>query len=321
MIRTHTMFGALAGATLVAIASTAWAGGCSSGYSSKAKATHHHDVVTTAANAGQFNTLLAAAKAAGLVDALKGPGPITVFAPTDEAFAKLPEGTVESLLKAENRGTLAAILTYHVVPGRVMAADVVKLTSAVTLNGQRVDVTVHGGKVTVDHATVTATDIKASNGVIHVIDRVILPSTQDIVATAAEAGSFNTLTAAVQAAGLVETLRGDGPFTVFAPTDQAFAGLPEGTVQTLLKAEHRDKLVAVLTYHVVPGRVFSDQALEAGAAKTVQGGSVLIEKKSDGVFINDARLVKADVDAANGVIHVIDSVLLPPADAAMINTH
>lgn len=138
---------------------------------------------------------------------------------------------------------------------------------------------------------------------------------KDIVATAEKAGTFKTLLAAAKAAGLVETLQGEGPLTVFAPTDEAFAKLPEGTVASLLKPENKDKLVAVLTYHVVAGKVTSDKALQAGQATTVQGGSVLIEKKGDGVFINNARLVKADVHASNGVIHVIDTVLLPPADA------
>ena len=114
-------------------------------------------------------------KAAGLVETLKGPGPFTVFAPTDEAFAKLPAGTLESLLKPENKAKLAGILTYHVVAGKVMAADVVKLTSAKTVNGQSVKVAVNGGKVTVDGANVVKTDIAASNGVIHVIDAVMLP--------------------------------------------------------------------------------------------------------------------------------------------------
>ena len=133
------------------------------------------DIVDTAVEAGQFETLAAALRAAGLVDTLKGSGPFTVFAPTDEAFAKLPAGTVENLLKPENKDQLTAILTYHVVPGEVMAADVVKLDEAKTVNGATLDVTASGGKVMINEANVTATDIAASNGVIHVIDSVILP--------------------------------------------------------------------------------------------------------------------------------------------------
>ena len=134
------------------------------------------DIVDTAVAAGQFNTLAAALEAADLVDTLKGDGPFTVFAPTDAAFAKLPEGTVENLLKPENRDQLIAVLTYHVVSGKVEAKDVVTLDTAKTVNGENVDIKVMDGNVYVDNATVTATDIAASNGVIHVIDSVILPN-------------------------------------------------------------------------------------------------------------------------------------------------
>jgi uncharacterized surface protein with fasciclin (FAS1) repeats len=133
------------------------------------------DIVDTAVAAGQFKTLATALGEAGLVDTLKGPGPFTVFAPTDDAFAKLPAGTVENLLKPENKDELTAILTYHVVPGRVMAAEVVKLNEAKTLNGKMLKVTVKGSAVMINDAKVTTTDIVASNGVIHVIDTVVLP--------------------------------------------------------------------------------------------------------------------------------------------------
>ena len=134
------------------------------------------DIVDTAVAAGKFKTLAAALTAADLVKTLKGKGPFTVFAPTDKAFAKLPKGTVENLLKPENKEKLIAVLTYHVVPGRVMAADVVKLSKAKTVQGSEAQIRVTDGKVYVDEAQVTATDIKAGNGVIHVIDSVILPN-------------------------------------------------------------------------------------------------------------------------------------------------
>jgi uncharacterized surface protein with fasciclin (FAS1) repeats len=143
-----------------------------------AHAGHHgdkKDIVDVAASNGSFNTLVAAVKAAGLVETLKGEGPFTVFAPNDDAFAKLPEGTVESLLMPENKDKLISILTYHVVPGKVMAADVVKLENAATVQGQNVMIKVNDVTVMVDNATVLATDVKASNGVIHVIDTVIMP--------------------------------------------------------------------------------------------------------------------------------------------------
>ena len=134
------------------------------------------DIVTVAATAGDFNTLVAAVKAAGLVETLQGDGPFTVFAPTDEAFAKLPAGTVDSLLLPENKAKLVAILTYHVVAGKVLAADVVGLSSAATVEGQSLSISVSDAGVRVDDANVTATDVMASNGVIHVIDSVLIPS-------------------------------------------------------------------------------------------------------------------------------------------------
>ncbi|WP_428754776.1 fasciclin domain-containing protein [Vibrio cionasavignyae] len=145
---------------------------------SGAQANHHgmkKDIVDVASENGSFNTLVAAVKSAGLVETLKGDGPFTVFAPTDEAFAKLPAGTVDMLLMPENKDKLVAILTYHVVPGKVMAADVVKLDSAATVEGQLVSIKVEGGTVMINDANVVATDVAASNGVIHVIDTVLIP--------------------------------------------------------------------------------------------------------------------------------------------------
>ena len=153
------------------------------------------DIVDTAVSAGQFKTLAAALQAAGLVETLKSKGPFTVFAPTDEAFAKLPKGTVKGLLKPENKDQLIAILTYHVVPGKVMAKDVVNLKKAKSVQGAEIQIRAKKKRVMVDKAVVTATDIRCSNGVIHVIDSVILP--RDIVDTAVAAGQFKTLAAAL----------------------------------------------------------------------------------------------------------------------------
>ncbi len=147
-----------------------------SGNGYKADKAAEMDIVDTAVSAKMFKTLVAAVKAAGLVDTLKGDGPFTVFAPTDEAFAKLPEGTVEELLKPENKDKLVSILTYHVVAGKVKASDVLKLKSAKTVQGSSVSIKVKGGKVMADSANVIKTDIEASNGVIHVIDSVLIPN-------------------------------------------------------------------------------------------------------------------------------------------------
>ena len=277
------------------------------------------DIVDTAVAAGSFNTLVAAVDAAGLVETLKGDGPFTVFAPTDDAFAALPEGTVEALLA--DIPALTNILLYHVVPGKVMAADVVGLDSADTAAGLPVAISVDGDKVMIGNAQVVTTDIETSNGVIHVVDAVILPPAEeaaeeamDIVDTAVAAGSFNTLVAAVDAAGLVETLKGDGPFTVFAPTDEAFAALPEGTVEALLA--DIPALTNILLYHVVPGKVMAADVVGLDSADTAAGLPVAISIEGDKVMIGNAQVLTTDVETSNGVIHVVDAVILPPADQA-----
>ena len=302
---------ALAIASLPLFASSSSPAAADSCSSSKAALGAQKDIVETALAAGDFKTLAAALQAADLVETLQGKGPFTVFAPTDEAFARIPKETLTSLLEKENRGTLSTILTYHVVPGRVAAEDVVKLSNASAVNGQRIAIRTGDDGVSVAGSRVVVTDIECSNGIIHVIDTVMMPATKDIVATAVEAGSFKTLAAALEAAKLVKALQGDGPFTVFAPTDEAFAALPEGTVASLLKKENLAQLQAVLKYHVVSGRVYSDQ-LANGRVKTLGGASVevrLDEKK--GAFINESKVVTADIETTNGVVHVIDKVLLP----------
>lgn len=269
------------------------------------------DIVDTAVEAGNFTTLAAALGAADLVGALKGEGPFTVFAPTDEAFAKLGDATLKDLLKPENKAKLASILLFHVVPGDFDAAKVTKASTLDSLNGQRIDVTKSEKGLHIDGASLVATDIACSNGRIHVIDTVIVPTADTIVSTAKAAGSFNTLLDLVTRAGLAETLMGDGPFTVFAPTDDAFAKLDAATLKALGQPENVEALKSILTYHVVGARVFADQAVALKRAKTLQGGEVTITTKGKEVMINGAKVAAADLDLANGVIHVIDQVLLP----------
>lgn len=270
------------------------------------------DIVDTAVSAGKFNTLVAAVKAAGLVETLKGEGPFTVFAPTDKAFKKLKEGTVESLLKPENKKMLQSVLTYHVVKGSVMAADVVKLEKAKTVQGDDVAIKVVDGKVMINGAQVVTTDIKCKNGVIHIIDSVILPpEKKDIVDTAVGAGSFNTLVAAVKAAGLVETLKGEGPFTVLAPSDEAFAKIPAEKIKELLKPENKDMLKGILAYHVIPAKAMAADVVKLTSAKTVNGQEVTIKVENGKVMVDGATVVKTDIGCSNGVIHVIDKVIMP----------
>ena len=287
-------------------------------------------IVDIAVADGRFGTLVAALEAADLVEALQGEGPFTVFAPTDDAFAALPEGTVEGLL--EDIPALTAILLYHVVAGDVKAADVVTLDAAETLQGGLLSISVEGEVVRINGAQVVIADIEASNGTIHVIDAVLLPPAPEeaaaepteapteapedqpgtIVDIAVADGRFETLVAALGAADLVGALQGEGPFTVFAPTDDAFAALPEGTVEGLL--EDIPALTAILLYHVVAGDVKAADVVTLDAAETLQGGSLSISIEGEVVRINGAQVVIADIEASNGTIHVIDAVLLPPAE-------
>ncbi len=312
MLTSILMLSILAGSPAVedCNASKSTAQQCSSSKATAAKDAKPN-IVETALAAGNFKTLAAALTAADLVKPLQGAGPFTVFAPTDEAFAALPKGTLENLLKPKNKAMLQSILTYHVVPGTYAADKVAKMPFAGSLNGQRVGFKVSDKGVTINGSRITVTDIQCSNGVIHVIDSVILPSTDDIIETAVKAGSFKTLAAAIKAAGLVEALKADGPITVFAPTDAAFAALPKGTVESLLKPENKAQLAAILKFHVIPGRVYADAAAKGAKVATLQGGSIQTMAKDGKVWVNGAQVIGADIETSNGVIHIIDSVLLP----------
>lgn len=278
-------------------------------------------IVDIAVADGRFTTLVAALQAADLVDALSGEGPFTVFAPTDDAFAKLPEGTVEALLA--DIPALTDILLYHVVSGAVLAEEVVMLESAETLLGELVEIRVEGGMVYINDAQVIITDIIASNGVIHVIDSVLLPPAAEeeeslgtIVDIAVADGRFETLVAAVVAADLASTLSGVGPYTVFAPTDDAFNKLPEGTIAALL--EDIPALTDILLYHVVLGEVLAEEVVSLWYVETLLEKDIEIRVVDGNVFLNDAQVIITDIMADNGVIHVIDTVLLPPESVGTI---
>ncbi len=252
------------------------------------------------------NTLEAAVIAAGLDEALAGEGPFTVFAPTDDAFAALPEGTIEALLA--DIPLLTSILTYHVVGAKALSTDLSDGQMITTLNGDSVTVKFMDGNVYIDEAMVTVADLEADNGVVHVIDAVLLP-TSTVVDIIVGSPDHNTLEAALIAAGLVETLSGEGPFTVFAPTDDAFAALPEGTIEALLA--DIPLLTSILTYHVVGAKALSTDLSDGQMITTLNGDSVTVKFMDGNVYIDNAMVTVADLEADNGVVHVIDAVLLP----------
>ena len=281
------------------------------------------NIPEVATEAGMFETLLAAVTAADLAETLAGDGPFTVLAPTDDAFAKLPEGTVDSLLLPENKESLVKVLTYHVIEGSVGSDTVVTLDEAATLQGEAVAIAVVDGKVVLNGtATVTTADVPASNGLIHIIDTVLMPPSMaadepgNLAEVATADGNFNTLLAAVEAAGLTETLATGGPFTVLAPTDAAFDALPEGLLDSLLEPDSKETLTAILTYHLIDGEVTSDAVVNLEKAASVQGEDIMIEVVEGKVVLNgSATVTVTDVAASNGVIHVIDAVLVPPSVA------
>jgi transforming growth factor-beta-induced protein len=283
------------------------------------------DIVQTAISNGNFQTLVAALNAADLTAALKGTGPFTVFAPTDAAFNKLPAGTVENLLKPENKATLARILKYHVINGqRVTSAQINAMTLPANiemLDGGAITVSKDGNNLKVNDATVIIPDVMATNGIIHAVDTVLIPAENvDIVQTAINNGNFQTLVAALNAADLTTALKGTGPFTVFAPTDAAFNKLPAGTVADLLKPENKAKLARILKYHVINGQRVTSAQINAMNLPTkvemLDGGAITVSKDGNNLKVNDATVIIPDVMATNGIIHAIDTVLMPPTTSS-----
>ena len=263
-----------------------------------------NDIPRTAQCTGIHDTLVTAVIQGGLLETLQGEGPFTVFAPTDQAFA---DAGID--LAAVSQSDLADILTYHVVSGAVPASAVTDCMSADTVNGNPLSFTVDGG-VMVNGANVTLADVNTSNGVIHVIDKVLLPTAtpNDIPRTAQCTGIHNTLVTAVIQAGLLETLQGEGTFTVFAPTDQAFtdAGIDLTTL-------NQSQLSDILLYHVLDSSVLSS-AITDGLEITMVNGDNATFSTTSGVMINGANVTLADVATSNGVVHVIDMVLMPPVE-------
>lgn len=259
--------------------------------------------------AGQasLSTLKTALEATGL-DATLAEGSWTLFAPTDRAFDALPEGTLDALLADPD--ALADILLYHAVSGSVDAATVVGLSHATTARGIRVYVGTENDGVQINDANVTSADQASATVLVHIIDAVLLPPR--IPEVLAREGTFSTLLAAVGAADLADTLNADGPLTVLAPTDAAFEALPEGTVAGLL--EDIPALTGVLAYHVVEGNYPSTTVVTLTSATTLQGADVSIAVDGDAVRIGGALVEQVDIQAENGVIHVLSSVLLPPTD-------
>ncbi|MBC7957867.1 MAG: fasciclin domain-containing protein [Cytophagales bacterium] len=307
--------------TMAAVCTVAFVAACGGSDDEPAPAPAPRNIVQVAQGNANLSILVEAVVAADLATTLSGAGPYTVFAPTDAAFASLLAelGVTKAQLLA-NRPLLTQVLTYHVLPARVPAAAVPAGQAITTVEGGifKIDAAAGGALVITDgrnrRANITQTDVAASNGVIHVIDKVLLPANRNIVQTAQASADFTVLVEAVVAANLVPTLQGAGPFTVFAPTDAAFAALLAelGVTKTALLA-NTALLTKVLTYHVVPGRVLAANVPVGAPITTVQGETFSVNAS---LVITDRRgrtanIVATDVLASNGVIHVVDRVILP----------
>jgi len=297
-----------------------------------------NNIIETATEAGTFQTLLAAVDAAGLTGALSNvEQPYTLFAPTDDAFAALGQPAIDALLA--NPAELTNVLQYHLISGPVNSEAVVATiadTGIVTmLNGQEAMVAQSGenlqiGNDTNGYATITAADIQTSNGVIHVIDAVLTPTapapvdpvepdpnatTDNLSQIISDDGNFSELTNLLTSSQLTNVLADDTKnFTVFAPTDAAFAALPQATIDEL--TADPDKLQAVLLYHVVPDAIITAAdavAADGTSLTTAQGGTLAVSAANGTVQINNATVTRTDLTAANGIVHEIDTVLIPPA--------
>jgi transforming growth factor-beta-induced protein len=264
-------------------------------------------ILDTAASTGRFNTLATALTAANLTTTLQGPGPFTVFAPTDAAFAAFPSQRLNYLLQPQNVGALTSALTFHVVSGSLDANTVLGSPFVTTINGQRAEIS--SSLIQIEGANFLATDILCTNGIIHVIDKVILPEFRSVTRLTATTPGFGTLNAALTVTGLDVTLDSPGNFTVFAPTDAAFQALPAGVLDSLIA--NPAALSNVLLYHATAGRLYASDVLAMTSLPMLNMANATISVGQMGPMINNSMITITDIEVANGVVHVIDAVLVP----------
>ncbi|MEQ9308862.1 MAG: fasciclin domain-containing protein [Balneolaceae bacterium] len=274
------------------------------------------NIVETALENENFSILAQAIQDAGLTVALEGEGPFTVFAPTNSAFEALPSGTLESLTNEQ----LVQILQFHVVEGRIASTDLAITQDVATLSGEELLIQFESGTVTINGTSnVTLANVEASNGIIHAINTVLLPQgirEANIVDQAEAAGTFTTLISALESTNLTTTLKYNGDFTVFAPTDDAFNALPTGLLASLTV----EQLTEILTYHVLSGEVFSNDLDAQQAPTTLFGEELFVTSGTQGVFVNgSSEVATADIDVTNGVIHAINKVLFPDSYGTVVD--
>ena len=271
------------------------------------------NIVQLAASVPDLSILVELVVAGGLNGTLSGSGPFTVFAPSNEAFNALGNATLQKLLDPANKALLVDILTYHVVSADIHSKDLHDGETAATVEGDDVTVHINGGSVFINDAKVVLADVDATNGVVHVVDKVLqIPAPpQNIVQLAESVPDLSFLVQLVGAAGLVDILSGPGPFTVFAPTNEAFFALDAYDRNKLQDPAFKAQLVEILSYHVVAGDILAKDLSDGEIVRTVEGENVTVHINGSSVLINDAQVVVADVNASNGVVHIVDKVLFP----------
>lgn len=265
----------------------------------------------------ELSTLAKAIQASDLLNTLDDEGPYTLFAPSDAAFDAFPDYSVDQLLLKENRETLNEILKYHTLPGTIKTQDLTNGQSAATVQGEKVVINAEG-TIKVNGATVSTANLEADNGVIHIIDEVLLPLSMQkktIAQLAIGDERLSTLVSALKKADLVKTLQSKGPFTVFAPTNEAFAALPEGILASLLKPENKELLASLLSYHVVANPLMAEDLMEGVELISIQGEPFTVELTENGTTVGGATVISPDVSASNGVVHVVNTVMIPPSMA------
>lgn len=281
-----------------------------------------------------LSKLLTATDAAGLTETLRG-GPYTVLAPDNDAFNKLSAGTLDNLLKPENKKQLTDILTNHIIAGAFRAQDLQNDQEITTLNGAKLKVTRDESGIKIGSSKVIVPDVVQKNGVAYVIDTVLIPentgaklttvggvsvsSEKDFAENLGLVPTLTTVAAAVEAGGLSSTLKTDGPFTIFVPSNSAFTKLPAGTVENLLKTESRSQLISILTYHVIPGKLMIADLKDGQEITTISGAKLKVKIEGTKISIiggtssNVVTIETGDVVQKNGVAHIVDAVLFPPA--------
>lgn len=263
------------------------------------------NIIDTLAATGTFNTFSKALQIAGLVETLKKEGPFTVLAPTDEAFTKLPEGMLDALLK--NPEKLKTLLNYHIIPQMVTFTNFGEPKEFSTLMGQAIAIKAEGIRFLVEGNDVLEKDFMCSNGIFHVIDKVLLPN--DIIGALNASEKCAILLSAFEKAELIETLKGDGPFTVFAPTNDAFKKVPQAKLNEILG--NKEKLKHLLTYHVVSGKILGADIVQLKNLKSLNGQTLTVTKLEDKIIIDNSKIEKSDLFCTNGVIHLVNAVMLP----------